>query len=308
MSTERQGSGDQDLGEGDPFSNIPEDVRKILEGQGRRLEAFELVMGTPTFIVITYRVDFGERPSFAENPPGVIKFSKKEYAIADSKTIQLGSSRLYREYEGDTEWVADSEEARLVQRGSLSEFMKKSGLPSQREFEDVSSTVTWARRDFLMFCTSMVAEGRGFRNLQIKFSNYDCATLIPDPSAFALQLGKDIGRHFDMENVLLNDFDRLRRRALTQAEITAEGRLLQKGLDTAVVVSHGPVTYGDPPEKIVNRLPIEGRGTAVPFVKRGKFAGHRECRFTVEVIGEPKEKVYKMEITDELRSLAQTLT
>ena len=44
----------------------------------------------------------------------------------------------------------------------------------------------------------------------------------------------------------------------------------------------------------------------VPFVKRRKFAGQREYRFVVEVIDEPKEKEFVMEITDELRSLAHT--
>ena len=162
IPSERLGPGDQNLGKGDPFSNIPEDVRVLLEGEGHRLEAFEFVAGTPAFTVITYRVDYGDRPSF-DTPLGVIKFSMKEHAIADSTHIQLGSSRYYREYEGDTEGEADPEEARLVQRGSLSEFLKKSGLPSQLEFENVSSTVTWARPDFLTFCTSIMAEGRGFK-------------------------------------------------------------------------------------------------------------------------------------------------
>ena len=153
-----------------------------------------------------------------------------------------------------------------------------------------------------------MAKGRGFRELRSQFPDYDCATLIADPSVFALQLGKDIGRQFDVEDVRLNGFDKLRRMRLTQAEITAEGRLLQKGLDTTVLVSHGPVSYCGPPERIVNLLPIERRAAAVPFVKRSKFAGHWEYRFVVEVIGEPKEKVFLMEITDELRSLAHTLT
>ena len=304
---ERLEPGDQNLGKGDPFSNIPEDVRKLLEGEGHRLEASAFVAGTPAFTVITYRVDYGDRPSF-ETPPGVIKFSMKEHAIADSTHIQLGSSRYYREYEGDTEGVADPEEARLVQKGSLGEFLKKSGLPSQVGFENVSTTATWARPDFLMFCTSIMGKGRGFRELRSQFPDYDCATLIADPSAFALQLGKDIGRQFDVEDVRLNGFDKLRRIMLTQADITAEGRLVQKGLDTRVLVSHGPVSYCDPPERIVNRLPIKRRAAMVPFVKRSKFAGHREYRFVVEVIGEPKEKVFLMEITDELRSLAHTLT
>ena len=117
----------------------------------------------------------------------------------------------------------------MVQRGSLIEFRKKNGLQSQTGGENVSSTVTWARTDFLMFCTSIMLEGRGFGDLRSQFPDYDCATFIPDPSAFAMQLGKDIGKQFDMENVRLNGFDMIRQVMLTQAEITTQGRLLQKG-------------------------------------------------------------------------------
>ena len=122
-------------------------------------------------------------------------------------------------------------------------------------------------------------EGRGFGDLRNQFPDYDCATFIPDPSAFAMQLGKDLGKQFDMKNVRLNGFDMIRRMALTQAEITTQGHLLQKGLDTIVLVVHGPVTYCDPPERIINRFPIERRGEVVAFVKRGKFVGQREYRF-----------------------------
>ena len=298
--------GEYNLGKADRFSNIPEDVRCSLEGEGIRLEDVEVVLGTPAFAVLTYRVDYSCRPTF-ETPPSVIKFSIEEYALANSTYIQLGSSRYYREYEGDTEGVADPEEGRLVQRGSLSDFMQKSGLPSQPGFENVSSTVTWSVPDFLTFCTSIMEDGRAIRELRSQFPDYDCATLIADPSAFAMQLGKDVGRQFDAIDVRLSDIDRLKRLALTRCEITADGRSLRKGLDTTVLVSHGPVSYRDPPEMVVNRFPIEQRGAVVPFVKRSKFAAHREYRFVVDVIGEPKGKVFLLEITDELRRLVHTL-
>ncbi len=290
------------MNESDPFSNITEDVRNLIEGEGRSLESVEGVIDKRSFLVITYRVDYGSLPSF-KTPPSVIKFSRKEHAIPSSRHIKLGSSRYYREYVGDTDGIADPEEGRLVQRGHLSEFCAKNGVPLQPWFEKVSSTATWARPDFLMFCTSAMQEGRGLRNLQRHFLDYDCATLIPDPSAFAMQLGKDIGKQFDMENVRLSSFDMVKRMKLSEAEITSEGRLLQQGLNTVVSVSHGPVTYCDPPEKIVNRFPLERHGGVVPFVKRGEFASQREYRFVLEVIGEPKSMEFLMEITDELRSL-----
>ena len=57
------------------LSSISEDVRNLLEGEGCRLEAIEIVIGTRTFLVITCRVDYGHRSAF-ETPTGLIKFSK----------------------------------------------------------------------------------------------------------------------------------------------------------------------------------------------------------------------------------------
>lgn len=65
----------------------------------------------------------------------------------------------------------------------------------------------WARSDFLMFRTSVAPEGSGLDDLRSRFPDYDCATLIPDPSAFAMQLGKDFGRQLNMKNLRLNAFD-----------------------------------------------------------------------------------------------------
>ena len=139
------------------FSSIREDTKTLMEGEGRRLEAIECVLGMPTFLVITYRVDVRDRQSF-KAAPGVIKFSKKEHAIPDSAHIKLGSSRYFRECKEDTAGVADAEEGRLVQRGSLSDFHEKNDLASQPGSEHVSAEVTWTRSDFLMFCTSATPE------------------------------------------------------------------------------------------------------------------------------------------------------
>ena len=286
----------------DPFSRIPKDTRDFLEGEGTKLEACETVIGERTVMVITYQVDYGDRPSF-KTPPGLVKFSKKEHAIPNSKHIRLGSSRYYREYEEGADGVADLEEGRMVQRGTLSEFCRKNGVPSRPGFEHVSSTVTWARRDFLMFCMSTTPQVGSIGELWSQFPDYDCATFIADPSTFAVQLGKDIGNQFDMDNVRLDIVDRIRQSMLPQVEMTTQGRPLHKGLDMIILVLHGPVTYCDPPEEIVNRHPIERRAEVVPFVKRGRYAGQREYRFVLGLIGEPKQTEFLMEITDELRGL-----
>ena len=287
----------------EPHSSLPEDLRSFLEGGGRSLEAHELVIGTPNLLVATYRVDYDDLPPF-KAPPDVIKFSKREHAIADSAHIKLGSSRYYREYEDGTAGVADPEEGRLVQRGSLGEFRKKNRLPPGPGFENASTTVTWAVSDFLMFCTSIIPMGGDIGPLQSRFPDYECATQIADPTAFAMQLGRDIGKQFNMINVRLNDFDKIRQMKLSEAEITTGGRLFHRGLDTVVLVTHGPVTYRDRPERIVNEFPIERRGEVVPFVKRREFAGQREYRFVIGLVGQPTETGFLMEVSVELRRLA----
>ena len=288
----------------DPFANLPEAVRRLLEGGGRKLENFQSVIGTRTFAVVTYRFSYDDRLSHS-TPPRVIKFSSRENSVTQSTRMRLGSSRYYREYEGEIAGIADPEEGRLVQKGSLGEFRSKNSLSPQAGADNVSTTVTWARNDFLMFCTSIFPAGSDFPNLRSQFKEYDCATVISDPSAFAMQLGTDVGKQFDLENVRQSSFDEIRRMSLKQAELTTQYGLLKKGLDTIVSVTHGPVAYCDPPERIINRFPLERRGEVVPFVKRQEYAGQQEYRFVVEVIGEPREKAFLMEITDELRSLAQ---
>ena len=63
-SPERPGPGDASTVKRHPFSNIREDIRELLEGDGRRLEAVEYVAGRQAFTVITYRVDSRDWPSF----------------------------------------------------------------------------------------------------------------------------------------------------------------------------------------------------------------------------------------------------
>lgn len=281
--------------------------RDLLEGNGRRLEAFQAFVGSSAFAVVTRRADYGDRPTF-KVPPGVVKFSRKEHAITISSHLKLGSSRYYREQEEAPDGIGDLEEGWLVQRGSFSEFCKKNDIPARAGYDLVTSTVTWARSDFLMFCTSVAPEGPGLGGLGKPFPEYDCATFIPAPSAFAMQLGKDIGEQFDMNNVQRTPFDTMRQASLAQVEITTQGRLLRKGLDTVVLVVHGPVTYCDRPERVINRIPVERRAEAIPFVKRHKYGGQQEYRFVVGVVGEPRETEFLMEITDGLRSLAVALT
>jgi len=143
-----------------------------------------------------------------------------------------------------------------------------------------------------MLCASTLQENQSLSRLQGQFPDYDRATFIPDPSAFAMQLGKDIGKQFNMDTLRLNDFERIRK-IVTQ----------EHGIDAAVVVSHGPVVYSDSREKIINRFPLGDRGSVMQFVKHSRFADQREYRFVINLNGEPTETEFLMKITDDLRGL-----
>ena len=147
---------------------LPNDLRRLVEGEGRRLEAVEGVIGASAFAVITYLVDYRERlPSRRHRMWS--SFPRKSTPSLQRRTSNWGPPVYYREYEGDTAGIADPEEARLVQRGWLHDFCVKYGVSPQPWFDQVSSTVTWARADFLMFCTSASKEGRDLGGLRGRF-------------------------------------------------------------------------------------------------------------------------------------------
>jgi len=144
-----------------------------------------------------------------------------------------------------------------------------------------------------MFCASVMPVIGSIREIQHQFPDYNCATFISDPSTFAMQLGKDFGKQCDMQQVRLSSVDRM------------VNLLGLQGIDTVVKVTHGPVIYCASAEEreIVNRVPVERQTMVISFAKRREYAGQRECRFVVEVIGEPIETKFVLEITNELRRM-----
>ncbi len=163
-----------------------------------------------------------------------------------------------------------------------------------------SVQVTYGVDGFWMLCTSVEpGTSAAFERLRRDFAAYDCATVIPDPSEFALQLGKDFGlRHG--EDAVRSDAMAMVHLATIAAGFRKAGAPVP---ETVVDVRHGQVVYSGEPSEVVERYPEHYRAMVLPFVKRMKFAGEREYRFTVSLGSEPKRQRICVEVSDKLRRL-----
>ena len=282
---------------------MPEDTRAKLGGSTQRLEACQLVSGPSKFLVFTYsnnyedwrRVGLGARSRFkVDDIPGLLRFSQEEHAIPRAERIKLASPRYFREVEDQVGGVRDSMEASFTESLSADQFFRNhsSRLPGS---EHATITATWGTNGFWMFCTSAIPQTeKEFEILRSEFKEYPCMTSIQNPSAFAMQLGKDFGKQFDANDVRLDGLD-----------IVRGFRFSVQGLDRVVHVVHGPVVYLDQSAEFIRSFPENDQGAVIPFVKRMTFEGQQEYRFTVKVLGNPKNQEIFLNVSDELRELAQ---
>ncbi len=313
-----------------------EQIRVVPETPGRNLESAVSIIGERTFLVLVYRVDYGQQMTFSKST-AVVKFAESQYAIPNSSNFRLASAKYYREYEeapdpqpgssrlrnGSSQrhrrdetnvvGIADPEEGQFLETLQLDEFCRKYGVASRTDFEHVTTSVTWGVPDFWMFCTSSMPDTSwDFQKLQARFPRYDSATIIADPSRFAVQIGKDFGRSFSEDDLRIHGLDALKQLVLRMnsrvslySDSAGKYIVEPRRFGTVVRVTHGPVFYTDHPAHLLDRLSLVERGNVVPFVKRKKFEGDQEYRFLVEPIGEPMKQEFFMPISDQIRSLAK---
>ena len=74
-------------------------------------------------------------------------------------------------------------------------------------------------------------------------------------------------------------------------------------MKNVVLVQHGLVHYSDHVAEVLDAVAEPQRATVLPFIKRQSFSWQREYRFTVSVIGSPKENTYRLAIHSSLREL-----
>ena len=254
-------------------------------------------------------------PNFNSKSDKLIKFSEARFSPVSSESaehIQIAVPFYYREFEAgvNSEFIADDRESSYIEslswrnRGSIGmETMKEKLTDSLFGIRNnLNVKMTWARDDFWMYCTSIDPNNSYEREKQMKFlsSSYDFMTKIEEPSEFAKQFGRDVGKQFEFDRDLKCD-------NFVWHTLALFGRKQREFLgDYLVDVNHGPVIYLDDIqiETLFNNYSEEHRGSLIPFVKRKMYKEQKEYRFVVSVrFHNPNKDTFCLRVTDRLRNL-----
>ena len=314
------------MNSGTSGTEVFEEARGKLDVPGQRLEACEFVEGARRFLLLVYRVEYGGGP-LSEIPPRVVRFSEGGHSIRVAPRLLLSSPRYYRELEEKSAptvvqpkaqarrrgvppkcetahgRIGDRMEARFQKELELKEFHRRFVPQLTNAPVAGSARLTYRTDGFWILCTSLEPETScGFERLRSEFPEYDCATIIPDPSRFALQLGRDFGNQHGEDAILANAIAILRMAKIAHGFIEAGAPVPE----VVVVVRHGRVVYVDEAADLIERYPPELQSTVLPFVKLPRFSDQKEYRCTVSLGGEPKRQRICVGVSDELRSLVHS--
>ena len=248
----------------------------------------------------------------------LIKYSEARFSPVSSEPadcIQLATPSYYRNLEtaANSELIADDLEGAYIEtlnwrnRGSVwMEALKEKLTASQFNFRNhLSAEITWARKDFWIYCTSIDPNISYKRKKQMKClaPSHNFMTKIEKPSEFAKQLGRDVGKQTDLYNDLKYAPSALYISNLIDSILGKQSRDMA---DYLISVNHGPVIYLDEDEieKFINNIP-KGNGAAIiPFVKRRKYKEQQEYRFVVSInCYSPNKDTFYLKVSDELRNL-----
>ena len=245
----------------------------------------------------------------------LIKYSEARFSpvsLEPADCIQLATPSYYQKLEAgkNSELIADNREGVYIEsldwrnRGSVAmEALKKNvtaSLPGLRY--NLKAKITWARRDFWMYCASINPNINYKRKKQMKHlsPNYNFMTKIKEPSEFAKQLGRDVGKQIELDRDLECDYPYWHMIAF---QVRKQSEFLG---DYLIAVDHGPVIYlaDDKIEKLLNKYSEEHRASIVPFVKRKKYKKQQEYRFLISVqFHSPKQDTFYLKVSDELKNL-----
>lgn len=251
----------------------------------------------------------------------LIKYSEAKYSPVSpepAEHIRLATPSYYQdlEVEKKTELIKDDLESSYIEhlnwnrKGSCSmEASKKkiAGPPLYGRHRSVSLKYKWSRKDFWMYCTSIAPSTNNKRIEQMEnlSLNYDFITKIENPSEFAKQLGRDVGKHISVHNDLKCDFPGFHKitSVMKKEFVAIHGVGIGEHL---ISVSHGPVIYlnEDEIEEYMNNIPNVEGGSIIPFVKRKKYENQQEYRFVVSVQWHsPNEDILDLQVSDNLINL-----
>ena len=305
-------------------TEVFEEARGKLDIPAQQLEACEDVDGARRFLVLVYRVEYGGG-QLSEIPTRVVRFSECRHSLTVAPRILMSSPLYYRELEeksappeekpkvqarrrgrlpkGETAYgrIGDRMEARFQKEFELKEFHRRFVPQLTNAPVTGSARLTCGTDGSWILCTSLEPETSiGFEKLWSEFPEYDCATIIPDPSGFALQLGWEFGNQHGEDTIRVDAISILRVAKIAHRFIEAGA----PAPEAVVVVRHGRVIYVDEFADLIERYPPELQSAVLPFAKRRGFADQQEYRFTVPLGGEPKRQRISVDVSDELRDLA----
>ena len=245
----------------------------------------------------------------------LVKYSEARFSPVSPEPvdcIRLATPSYYQKFEigENSELIADNLESKYIKslnwrnRGSVEmEIFKKNlaaSLPNLRY--NLKAKMTWARNDFWIYCTSIDPNKSYKRKKQMKHlsPNYNFMTKIKEPSEFAKQLGRDVGKQIELDRDLECDYPGWH---IIASHVRKQSEFLG---DYLIAVDHGPVIYldDDKIEKLLNKHSEERSASIVPFVKRKKYKGQREYRFLISVqFHSPKRDTFCLKVSDKLKNL-----
>lgn len=282
-----------------PIGSPPE-ATAVLEMPGVTVESTFINDDLRRSVVEVLRVDLSRR-SPTETPSAVVKFSERQHALPVAANIQLAVSGFFRQYPGENNGIRDEREATYTKKMDYRDFHNTYSpqgpdLSIPRGAGSVTLTYTGERGSCWMFCTSVKATTQGkAKQLAHQISkDYDSATIINDPSAFAAELGAIVGTHLEDADMRLNALDNIRKHGLPR----------ELG-ERKVWVYHGRVHYPDDQAAIVESYPEARRAQIFPFCKGSQYAYQQEYRFVVSTYGHAKAPLLRLPVSDELRALTE---
>lgn len=255
-------------------------------------------------LILVHRVDY--RPRLSPNIGKVVKFSKRCYAPCRAEKLRLATPSYYRDQKSLPPGIADPDENKL--RKNATPWMRNRFPSGSIEMKAVFSSFS----ESWVYCASHLSHYRTSRNLKASFSeeyDYDSATEINDVDAFAMWLGIDFALQVDKDKHLkLGILDTLAYWKSSYSTNLGQKEGVQN-IDTVVHVYHGPVHYEDESGVIATNddwADIHGAVRAY-FTKRTEFEDQSEYRFSVSTPGTPRDEIFELDISEDLRQLTSPM-
>ena len=268
---------------------VTDDTRRALGCDWVTLEWIFVETQVSRATILVHRVD----PARSRREPvtPVVKFSEMRYAIPQHECLRLATPRYYRDYGGHEGGIRDDMEGQY--REDVRSVFAKTGSLELSRMPGLSGSVTYGVDGIWVYCTSIRPTSTWNRERLRQRFQAEFVTTIPDPSAFARELGASFAAHSSRADVEQSPLDR-----------SAVSLLPPEMGDRVVFVRHGPVFYSDEPAELVESFPSVHRPTVVPFIKRRTYSWQQEYRFTVSMHGSAKKDEFFLPISPELRRLA----